>query len=150
MYARMHTLSTTSTHKSSQAVMDPSEYQSSYTAWILWLFRALRGLWNEYVLPGVKCKIMREHSVVDQDHKPTFNFNLIQTWLLWPTNIWYYDNYDAHSPNLKLLSPLQTTLLWSKTMNRYPKQWIVASPFSVLNMFFYNLFKIIMQPPTPP
>ena len=38
MYARVHTLSTTSTHKSSRAVMDPSKYQSPYTAWILGLY----------------------------------------------------------------------------------------------------------------
>ena len=35
--ARVHTLSTTSTHKSSQTVMDPSKYQSPYTACILGL-----------------------------------------------------------------------------------------------------------------
>ena len=32
MHAYMHTLTTISTQESSQAVMDPSEYQSPYTA----------------------------------------------------------------------------------------------------------------------
>ena len=32
MYARVHKLSTTSTHKGSQTVVDPSTYQSPYTA----------------------------------------------------------------------------------------------------------------------
>ena len=37
MYARMHALSTNSTHNGYQAVMDPSKYQSPYSAWILGL-----------------------------------------------------------------------------------------------------------------
>ena len=39
----------------------------------------LRCLWNEQVPPAVKCKVMREHSIVDQDRKTcilTFNFYL--------------------------------------------------------------------------
>ena len=36
-YARMHTLSTTSTQESSQTAMDPSTYKSQYTALILGL-----------------------------------------------------------------------------------------------------------------
>ena len=37
--------------------------------------RELRWLWNEQVPPGFKCKVVREHSVVDQDHNPTLYKN---------------------------------------------------------------------------
>ena len=33
--------------------------------------RELKCLWNEQVPPGVKFKVVREHSFVIQDHKPT-------------------------------------------------------------------------------